>query len=60
MHLILFESRITTNVLVVLGLTGLYNRDTVKPRFSNVSVFEQKFGDENDLVLVQNFGFRTN
>ena len=27
MHLVLFESRTTTNVLVVLGLTDLYNRD---------------------------------
>ena len=29
MHLILFESRITTNVLVILGLTDLYNRDII-------------------------------
>ena len=29
MDLILFESRITTNVLVVLELTDLYNRDII-------------------------------
>ena len=29
MHLILFESRITTNVLVILGLTDFYNKNLV-------------------------------
>ena len=29
MHLILFESKITTNALVILGLTDLYNRDII-------------------------------
>ena len=29
MHLILFESRITTNVLVILGLIDLYDRDII-------------------------------
>ena len=29
MHLILFESRITIIVLVILGLTDLYNRDII-------------------------------
>ena len=28
-HLILFESRITTNVLLILGLTDLCNRDII-------------------------------
>ena len=29
MHLILIELRITTNVLVILGLTDLFNRDII-------------------------------